>query len=572
MSTRNAKNISYFDFFNSKDKEYENIRSILLQIPEFQRDYVWGKEEVRDLVQSIVEADTGYYLGNLVTVKSDGVADKVVDGQQRLVTLSLIVKSIEPKISKANKEKARKILFNEKEARIFLHKEELNDVYQKIIRGDELLEQEEGSSIFAVFQVIPRILEKEILGDDFNLLFEKIISLEFVVLKCSSEEAAYQLFEGLNSTGLSLSAMELTKNAILGKMKSIGSLEDLNNAVITWSNMEAVLQKNTKGLPNKFLRHQWYSIGGYVTNSKLFGEIKDKKIRGTTKERLQDYLREIQEDSEKYISLRDATVSKRNFSEKIDSVAWRKAQLLLGHLSSLNLDQVYSVLLSLNKYGVKIEEYFKRDSFPLHVERLWAFAFIMKYSSVSPSSYERVFANLCRDIHDCEKTKSYSDFKDHTEKFFKNLREIADVKEDFSKTISSSFSKKTDRDMLRTLCLQYLSAGKDLLGEFKLEHIIPQGDLAKWTKIDEQFIKEIEYEKYQIGNLTLLKEDLVGNEDFDFKYKEAYSQSIFQDNKKLKDEYGELFNSANPAEAVRNRSKMMAEKIFDIYIKTIYEK
>ena len=70
-------------------------------IPDFQRDFVWGEKEVTELWEDI-KADTnvfqretdeleGYLLGNIVLIQDDDNNRKiVVDGQQRLTTLSLM--------------------------------------------------------------------------------------------------------------------------------------------------------------------------------------------------------------------------------------------------------------------------------------------------------------------------------------------------------------------------------------------------------------------------------------------------------------------------------------------------
>lgn len=65
-------------------------------IPLYQRNYAWGEAQIEALIQDIYEAhmsDTDkYYIGSLVVLKRRNGDYEVVDGQQRLTTLSLITK------------------------------------------------------------------------------------------------------------------------------------------------------------------------------------------------------------------------------------------------------------------------------------------------------------------------------------------------------------------------------------------------------------------------------------------------------------------------------------------------
>ena len=60
-------------------------------IPEYQRYYSWGEEQIEQLFNDIQQEDPGYYVGNLLVTNhrdSESTVD-VIDGQQRLITLSI---------------------------------------------------------------------------------------------------------------------------------------------------------------------------------------------------------------------------------------------------------------------------------------------------------------------------------------------------------------------------------------------------------------------------------------------------------------------------------------------------
>ena len=66
-------------------------------IPDYQRPYSWGMEQCSKLYDDINEAfnaDTDYFIGNIILAVGERSKDKprVIDGQQRLITLWLIFK------------------------------------------------------------------------------------------------------------------------------------------------------------------------------------------------------------------------------------------------------------------------------------------------------------------------------------------------------------------------------------------------------------------------------------------------------------------------------------------------
>lgn len=65
------------------------------EIPVYQRNYAWSKEEITALVQDVYDAYTKnvnkvYYIGTLVTFKKDDNVYEVIDGQQRLTTIRIL--------------------------------------------------------------------------------------------------------------------------------------------------------------------------------------------------------------------------------------------------------------------------------------------------------------------------------------------------------------------------------------------------------------------------------------------------------------------------------------------------
>ena len=69
-----------------------------LSIPSFQRAYIWKPENILQLISDLEEAckspETPYFLGSLILVREGDTSFSVIDGQQRLVSLSIIIAAL----------------------------------------------------------------------------------------------------------------------------------------------------------------------------------------------------------------------------------------------------------------------------------------------------------------------------------------------------------------------------------------------------------------------------------------------------------------------------------------------
>jgi len=84
--------------FNTENRTYRALlgNGLTYRIPRFQRDYSWDEEQWEDLWTDILatlprDGEPAHYMGYLVLQTFDNRSFEVIDGQQRLTTLSLIV-------------------------------------------------------------------------------------------------------------------------------------------------------------------------------------------------------------------------------------------------------------------------------------------------------------------------------------------------------------------------------------------------------------------------------------------------------------------------------------------------
>ncbi len=297
--TLTPKYLSIGEVF-SNGKRYE--------IPAYQRDYSWRLEHWEDLWLDLEEAETSrkpHYMGSIVLVQKSHHLFQIIDGQQRLVTLSLLVISALRFLKKTEEEylgtkeegkrwtKLRDSLLGSQnpvslrqEPRLFLNKRDnpfyesylvnLKDpiVHKAALKGaDKLLW--EAIEFFEI-----KIKEKFSKISDLNLRAEKIsaylydffaVNVVFVVISVEDEVSAYAFFETLNARGVELTAGDLLKNYLLSVVSQAGESQ-ICSALVRWDRI-------FNSIPSKestaFLRHYLNSRMQLVRRDRVYKTIKE---------------------------------------------------------------------------------------------------------------------------------------------------------------------------------------------------------------------------------------------------------------------------------------------------------
>jgi len=281
----------------------EGIGSILKSrrfvVPAYQRSYAWESDHVEALLDDIKDAinnnEKEYFLGSIVVTKSDGGRYEVVDGQQRLTTVSLIVSAIKEIFRDQEDEEVvqsiqKDFLSNtdrrtkEKEPKLVLNEID-NEIFQEIIDSYSNLEG----------KVFKKLSHKKLIDASrfcFSFLtnmaaterdFEESLhtwldyiesSLKVILVTAPDDSNAFVIFETLNDRGLELATSDLVKNYLFHK--SAGKLEETKNR---WLTMVAVLEATTEEpLIVTYIRHLIMARYGLVREKDLFSFIKTKII------------------------------------------------------------------------------------------------------------------------------------------------------------------------------------------------------------------------------------------------------------------------------------------------------
>ncbi len=573
----------------TQKKSYKEILSstVSFHIPTFQRAYNWKPKQIAQLWDSIVENDKQYYIGNIVVVQhsTEDIQSGylIIDGQQRLTTLSLFLVAIRNYIAKdLEKDKKKQHLQKHKEMmeelrsslifstsfsdeskiKLVFSKENLFEIYKKLVYND-LIENDLDEAQMRFVRNLSYInqLLRDYLKDEKSIkkaiqeLVSKILELEFIIIECRNESDVYQIFEGLNSTGLELSVVDLVKNTVFKRIKESDTFS-LESAEKIWEEMENNFESNKLNYFSKFLRHQWISNYGYINTAQLYDAIKNKLDLMHDSSKIISFIKKMRDDAILYIALRNGDLEyfKNNkiLSGTSEDVMTGK---YLQAFRLLDSDQIFEVLLSYCRKYSNTDEYTKVQ-FNNDLKNLWNLGVMIKVvSSVNPSKYEKRFADRCKELasytgkyYDRESKKFYTDLwdlvKDKKDEFVQNFNDILIYKK----------GNDSNNELLRFIFLAiYQRKNKGVTYEVKtVEHILSQ---SKYET--EEFL-------HHIGNLTILSREMnrsASDKDFDVKYKEYYAKDIFEYNNDL-NKYP--FDS-DPEQAVILRAKDLAEEAFGVF-------
>ena len=205
-------------------------------IPVYQRNYNWKKEQCKQLFDDLVALNrngkSSHFFGSIVSVNENSKEFTIIDGQQRLTTVSLImiamIKSVENGVF--NSEGDKKICDNIKQDYIVAVDDDVNklrlrpynddkDAFSRIVFDTED-KYNEASNVTVNFRYFyDRLVnDREISLSDLIDAIEKlqIISIE---LKPDQGDDPQLIFESLNSTGLALTESDKIRNYILMGLK-----------------------------------------------------------------------------------------------------------------------------------------------------------------------------------------------------------------------------------------------------------------------------------------------------------------------------------------------------------------
>ena len=192
------------------------------RIPLYQRDYAWGDNEISQLMDDLRHAfERGakvYYLGTLVVMQykeDDKTVLEVVDGQQRLTTLTLLYRWVlDDEFSKGKQWEESPLSFenrpdSESALKIFIENKEAQLNHEKLSHAKDIIKEEAQ-------KIEDNSKQQEKAWTDFQTFLKEKVKIFQVTLPSHTDVAAY--FEVMNNRGRQLEAHEILKAKLMSKI------------------------------------------------------------------------------------------------------------------------------------------------------------------------------------------------------------------------------------------------------------------------------------------------------------------------------------------------------------------
>ena len=320
-------------------------------VPKFQRDYSWEDGDWRDLWEDLEflnkKENEHHYFGYLVLQKTDDTTFKVIDGQQRLTTFSLIVLAAIQRLKEINGEVERidalsnsflgskDLVYLQVENKITLNRN--NDhYYREAVAGNPIPKQNIKKTVRLMNRAIGYFHEQfadfdkgETIGKFIEHAAHRLL---FTTIYIGDDLNAYTVFETLNARGVKLSSADLLKNYLFSIMDKNNNAPD--EVVDKWDQKWEIIGGHLgKKDYADYVLNEWNSSHKLVRKTMLFKDIK-KEINSA--EKAHQYLDRLQQNSPLYVALLNENDEFWKDHPKSEAVRRSIALLILFNIPSTN--------------------------------------------------------------------------------------------------------------------------------------------------------------------------------------------------------------------------------------------
>jgi len=520
--------------------QLEGIGSVLkgkrFKVPAYQRSYAWEVDHVEALLNDIGDAiknkEKEYFLGSIVVTAGENNRFEVVDGQQRLTTVSLIISAIKDIFNNDNDHEVvvsvksdflastdRKT--KEKEPKLILNEID-NEVYQEIIESIANIDVSKyrrpshkrliDAAKFCLEYLQNLCAKSKDSEEELHAWLDYLeTNMKIIVVVAPDDSNAFIIFETLNDRGLELAISDLLKNYLFHR--SGEKIEETKNR---WQTMVSILESASDDpLVVTYLRHFSMAKYGLIREKELFSVIR-KKI--TSKRGALNYSNELSEGARTYSALINTD---HDFWTEYD----QKVKESVFILNLLGMTQIRPLLLA-------ILEKFDKKNVKIAFQKLVSVAVRFQVvGGVGGGTLEKLYADTAKAITEEKINKPVEVIS-----AFKNLPSDSTFKAGFA--IASISKQKIARFYLRALeqSVAGVNSEKDPsldTDRVNLEHVLPSSPSSEWS----EFFKADEFRAYhnRLGNLALMSSKLnstIGNSSFASK-RGVYKASSFEFTKSI---------------------------------------
>ena len=495
-------------------------RPMQLTIPIYQRTYSWKRKECEQLWKDILKVGnnqeiSGHFVGSIVYVEK-GIYQVsalprllVIDGQQRLTTLSLLITALCDHIKKNN---IKTEINPEKLLSYYLlnSQEEGEEKYKLVLtQADKtsyfkLLDnldfnEEDSIRIKENYEFFKEQIEKE----DIDLIHKGISKLIIIDVSLDREKDNPQLiFESLNSTGLELTQADLIRNYILMGLENNKQIEIYDNY---WHPMEKSFGHSEKsGLFDRFMRDYLTIKIGRIPNV--------KEIYSEFKKYCPKYNDEIIKDIFEY--------SKYFVNIALDKESDHPVKEAFLDINELKVDVSYPFLL--NVYRDYVNDKISKEELIQILRLIESYVFRRAICGVPTNSMNKTFSTLYKQLDQDNYLESFQALILLKDSYRRHPNDEEFIRE---LMIKDTYNFRNRNYLLRKI---ENFERKEIVNveSYTIEHIMPQNQKLSesWKKELGENWKEIQKSYlHTIGNLTLTG------------YNSEYQDKPFLEKRDLKD-------------------------------------
>lgn len=530
-----ADSIHLFDFLgNSKT---------IFEIPVFQRNYEWDKAQCKQLFKDLVNAaqtHTDHFIGAVVYVTETGKKMshiyRIIDGQQRLTSLTLLLKAL-ANADEQNKDEIEEQYLSNKyldENNHFKLKPVEHDYDAFISVMNNMTDNSPASKVIENYNLFCKLIQDSDLSS--SELYEAMNHFTMVYIELSNdpnEENPQVIFESLNSTGVSLSASDLVRNFLLMKLDSVLQSELYEKY---WIRIERMFSTNVFA---EFIRHYLImKTHKAVKRNSVYDSYKDfYENEGLTSS---EALADLYKFASYYYDLVNSKTGNFTFDQSLRHINMMDSKVVFPY---------FMLLLDLVKNG-DIEQSYANDL--VHIVEDYLFR--IKVCHLPNNRMNKIVVALC-DIE-----------KDNGNLKLRLLRMLKSTFPDDKKVTESLMTVDLyrQRNHLAKLSLEILEENQTketiTFEDAQVEHVMPQNLNSEWRlqvtnadKINDQY-------GGTIGNLTLTKYNQEMSNKLYGEKRDFYKESNISLTRDIATEFDHW-----DKETILERSRKLANALLDIF-------
>lgn len=301
----------------------ELLKGNIFMIPRFQREYSWEPDQINAFWSDVTEnMNESYFIGAMVVYKVERAILAVVDGQQRLTTITILLCAIRDafkgleQIDLANGLQAYIEQKDKENQTVYVLKTETSFPYlqEEVLKSGEAeiasaigREEEAIRSAFDIFRSniqenVAHFLENKEQASEDNIadaiawlkgLRDTVFDLNLILVTLDNEDDAYLIFETLNTRGKDLALADLIRNHFA---KFLKPTSEVDAAKMKWAQVLDTIKSSPVQLdPDTFIVHSWQSRYDFVTKAKVFQRVKESINKKNAKSHLDRFVSDAEQ-------------------------------------------------------------------------------------------------------------------------------------------------------------------------------------------------------------------------------------------------------------------------------------